>query len=341
MCQFKKNIINPSHILRLLLTSGIFALCWSSSVMATQLRPEIETFITRMVERHGFEESDLKNIFSKTKFQPAIISAISRPSTSKPWHEYRPNFVNSRRVRDGVTFWNNNSKALERASKKFGVPEEIITAVIGVETFYGTRTGRHRVLDALTTLAFNYPRRAKFFRDELEQYLLLTREQSTSTFSIKGSYAGAIGIPQFMPSSYRNYAVDFDNDGKIDLSGNAADSIGSVANYLIAHGWEVDGPVATRARISGDKPDQALIKGYKPLHTMEKMKKLGITPLIDVPSNRQAMLIELKNDSEMEYWVGFNNFYVITRYNRSFRYAMSVHQLSEEIRAARNNKDAL
>ena len=337
----KKSIMNSSYILRLLLTSGIFALCWNLSVMATQLRPEIEVFIAGMVERHGFEESKLKNIFSKTRFQPAIINAISRPSTSKPWHEYRPNFVNSRRVADGVTFWNNNTKTLERASKKFGVPEEIIAAVIGVETFYGAQTGRHRVLDALTTLAFNYPRRAKFFRDELEQYLLLTREQGTNTFSIKGSYAGAIGIPQFMPSSYRNYAVDFDSDGKIDLSDNAADSIGSVANYLIAHGWEVGGPVATRAQISGDKPHQNLVKEYKPLHTMEKMRKLGITPLIDVPSDRQAMLIELKNDSEMEYWLGFNNFYVITRYNRSFHYAMSVLQLSEEIRAARNNEDAL
>ena len=309
--------------------------------MATPLLPEIDVFIVEMVELHGFEESELKSIFSKTRFQPAIISAISSPSTSRPWHKYRPIFVNPRRVAGGVTFWNNNASTLERASKKFGVPEEIITAIIGVETRYGVRTGKHRVLDALTTLAFNYPRRAEFFRGELEQYLLLTREQDTNMFSIKGSYAGAIGIPQFMPSSYRNYAVDFDSDGKIDLSGNVADSIGSVANYLIAHGWEAGGPIATRARIRAGKYHKTLVTGYKPLHTVEKMKKLGITPLIDVPNERQATLIELKNDSEMEYWLGFNNFYVITRYNRSVRYAMSVLQLSEEIRAARYNEKML
>jgi len=337
----QKNIINSNYISVLLLANGFFMLCWSLSVMATQLRPEIDVFIVEMAERHGFEESELKSIFSKTRFQPAIISAISRPNTSKPWYEYRPIFVNPRRVADGVTFWNNNARTLERASKKFGVPEEIITAVIGVETIYGAQTGRHRVLDALTTLAFNYPRRAEFFRGELEQYLLLTREQGANMLSIKGSYAGAIGIPQFMPSSYRNYAVDFDSDGKIDLSDNAADSIGSVANYLIAHGWEIGGPVATRARISGDNYHKTLVTGYKPLHTMEKMRKLGITPLIDVPDERQAMLIELKNDSEMEYWLGFNNFYVITRYNHSVRYAMSVLQLSEEIRAARDTEEAL
>jgi len=341
MRQIQKIIKNSSYLSTLLLASGFFALCWSLSVMATQLRPEIENFIVEMVERHGFEESELKSIFSKTQFKQAIISAISRPSTSRPWHEYRPIFVNPRRVADGVTFWNNNTGTLERASKKFGVPEAVIVAIIGVETLYGARTGRHRVLDALTTLAFNYPRRAEFFRDELEQYLLLTREQDTNMFSIKGSYAGAIGIPQFMPSSYRNYAVDFDSDGKIDLSSNVADSIGSVANYLIAHGWEVGGPIATRARIGDNNHHKTLVAGYKPLHTIEKMKKLGITPLIDFPNERQATLIELKNDSEMEYWLGFNNFYVITRYNHSIRYAMSVLQLSEEIRTARYNEKAL
>ncbi|TDI78134.1 MAG: lytic murein transglycosylase B [Betaproteobacteria bacterium] len=338
----QKNIINSSYISVLLLANGFFVLfCWNLTVMATQLRPEIDVFIVEMAERHGFAESELKSIFSKARFQPAIISEISRPSTSKPWYEYRPIFVNPRRVADGVTFWNNNARTLERANKTFGVPEEIIIAVIGVETIYGAQTGRHRVLDALTTLAFNYPRRAKFFRGELEQYLLLTREQGTNMFSIKGSYAGAIGIPQFMPSSYRNYAVDFDSDGKIDLLGNAADSIGSVANYLIAHGWEIGGPVATRARISSDSHHKTLVTGYKPLHTVENMRKLGITPLIDVPDERQATLIKLKNDNEMEYWLGFNNFYVITRYNRSVRYAMSVLQLSEKIRAARNTEEAL
>ena len=238
--------------------------------MAEQLRPEIEVFIMKMVKDHGFEEHKLKEIFNKTKFKSGIIKAMSRPSISKPWYEYHPVFINQKRISKGVTFWEKNAKTLKRASKKFGVPEEIITALIGVETYYGKQTGRHRVLDALTTLAFNYPKRADFFREELEQYLLLIREQDADVFSIKGSYAGAIGIPQFMPSSYRNYAVDFDNDGKIDLSGNTADSIGSVANYLIAHGWEVVGPVATRAQVSDNSRHETLEMGHMPLYTMKK-----------------------------------------------------------------------
>jgi len=309
--------------------------------MAVQLRPEIEIFISKMVRNHGFEELELKRIFNKTKFQPGIIKAISRPGTSKPWYEYHPVFINPRRIAKGVDFWKKNAKTLERASKKFGVPEEIITAIIGVETYYGKQTGRHRVLDALTTLAFNYPKRADFFRDELEQYLLLVREQDKGMFNIKGSYAGAIGIPQFMPSSYRNYAVDFDNDGKIDLSGNTADSIGSVANYLIAHGWEVGSPVATRAKVSDSSRHETLKMELMPLYTTRKMKEFGITPLIYIPDDRKATLIKLNGKSHMEYWLGFINFYVITRYNRSTHYAMSVLLLSKEIRALRDGEETL
>lgn len=340
MCRNKNHIFNSSYT-TLLFIIGLLSFCYSQSIMAVQLSPEIEIFISKMVKDHGFEESKLKKIFNKTKFQPGIIKAISRPSTSKPWYEYHPIFVNTKRIEKGVTFWKKNAKTLERASKKFGVPEEIITAVIGVETYYGKRTGRHRVLDALTTLAFNYPRRADFFRDELEQYLLLIREQDAGMFSIKGSYAGAIGIPQFMPSSYRSYAVDFDNDGKIDLSGNTADSIGSVANYLIAHGWEVGGPVATRAQISDNSRHETLKMGHMPLYTIKEMKEFGITPLIGIPDDRKATLIKLNSKSHMEYWLGFNNFYVITRYNRSTHYAMSVLLLSEEIRALRDSKATL
>ena len=309
--------------------------------MAVPLSPEIEIFISKMVKNHGFEEPKLKKIFNKIKFQPGIIKTISRPSTSKPWYEYHPIFINPRRIAKGVAFWKKNAKTLEQASKKFGVPEEIITAVIGVETYYGKRTGRHRVLDALTTLAFNYPKRADFFRDELEQYLLLIREQDADMFSFKGSYAGAIGIPQFMPSSYRNYAVDFDNDGKIDLSESTADSIGSVANYLKAHGWEVDGPVVTRAQVSDNSRHETLKMTHMPLYTISKMKEFGITPLTDISDDRKATLIKLNSKDHMEYWLGFNNFYVITRYNRSTHYAMSILLLSEEISVSRKNKEEL
>ena len=309
--------------------------------MAVQLSSEIEVFISKMVKIHGFNEPELKQVFNKIKFRPSIIKAMTRPSTSKPWYEYHPIFINSKRISKGVTFWKKNAKVLKQASKEFGVPEEIITAVIGVETYYGKLTGRHRVLDALTTLAFNYPKRADFFRDELEQYLLLIREQNAGMFSINGSYAGAIGIPQFMPSSYRNYAVDFDNDGKIDLSENTADSIGSVANYLIAHGWEVGSPTVIRAQVSDDSRHKTLKMGHKPLYTIQKMQEFGIKPSIDIPNDRKATLIELNNKNHMEYWLGFNNFYVITRYNRSTHYAMSVLLLSEKIRALRDSEETL
>jgi len=338
MYRSNKNICTSCHT-TLLLIIGLLSFCYSQSVIAEQLRPEIKTFISKMVKTHGFKEHNLKKIFNRIKIKPSIIKTISRPSTSKPWHEYYPVFINQKRISKGVSFWKKNARTLKRASKEFGIPSEIITALIGVETYYGKQTGGHRVLNALTTLAFNYSRRADFFRDELEQYLLLTREQGTDIFSIKGSYAGAIGIPQFMPSSYRKYAVDFDNDGKIDLSGSTADAIGSVANYLKSHGWEIDGPTITRAEISdGSNRYETLKMKRKPLYTIKKLKKFGITPSINIHNDRKSTLIKLNNKKDTEYWLGFNNFYVITRYNHSTYYAMSVLLLSERIRALRNSK---
>jgi membrane-bound lytic murein transglycosylase B len=320
---------------------GILAIVGSAAVaeiaLAAQPRPEIEIFISEMVERHGFKQTELESIFGIAQFQPAIINAISQPATSRPWYEYRPLFINSRRIAGGVAFWNSHAATLERARKEFGIPEEIITAVIGVETTYGVQTGRHRVLDALTTLAFDYPKRAKFFRDELEQYLLLGREQDADVVNIKGSYAGAIGIPQFMPSSYRRYALDFDGDGKADLSGSAADAIGSVANYLKSFGWETERAIVLPALVNGENYREALFAGRKPTYTVEEMRKLGVIPRVDISGDSQVTLIELANNGGNEYWLGFNNFFVITRYNRSVHYAMSVLQLAEEIRAARNS----
>ena len=320
---------------------GILAIVGSATVaeiaVAAQPRPEIEIFISEMIERHGFKQTELESIFGMAQFQPAIINAISQPATSRPWYEYRPLFINSRRIAGGVAFWNSHAATLERARKEFGIPEEIITAVIGVETTYGVQTGRHRVLDALTTLAFDYPKRAKFFRDELEQYLLLGREQDADVVNIKGSYAGAIGIPQFMPSSYRRYALDFDGDGKADLSGSAADAIGSVANYLKSFGWETERAIVLPALVNGENYREALFAGRKPTYTVEEMRKLGVIPRVDISGDSQVTLIELANNGGNEYWLGFNNFFVITRYNRSVHYAMSVLQLAEEIRAARNS----
>ncbi len=317
----------------------LLAIGCSAPPMAAQLRPEVTVFIGEMVERHGFEQVELARIFRQAQFQPAIIRAISQPSTARPWHEYRPLFVNARRTAGGVVFWNSHTATLQQARKEYGIPEEIVAAVIGVETIYGAQTGKHRVLDALVTLAFDYPRRAEFFRDELEQYLLLTREQGVDALNLRGSYAGAIGIPQFMPSSYRRYAVDFDGDGRKELSLSAADAIGSVANYLKVFGWEVGQVVTARAQISGEGYQEALAAGIKPLLTMAEMKQLGVTPLVestDIASDKLAALLVLEGKDGPEYWFGFNNFYVITRYNRSTYYAMSVLQLAEEIRVAKN-----
>ncbi len=339
MRPFRKNIgWNCRPVL--LATFSLFVLGCSAPPMAAPLRPEVNVFIGEMVERHGFEQAGLARIFRQAQFQPAIIRAISQPATARPWHEYRPLFVNARRTGGGVAFWNSHAATLQQARKEYGVPEEIVAAVIGVETIYGAQTGKHRVLDALVTLAFDYPRRAEFFRDELEQYLLLTREQGTDALQLRGSYAGAIGIPQFMPSSYRRYAIDFDGDGKKELLHSPADAIGSVANYLKVFGWEAGQAVVARAQISGEGYQEALAAGIKPSLTLAQMRQLGVTPQAQasgLADDRLAALFVLEGKDGPEYWLGFNNFYVITRYNRSTYYAMSVLQLAEEIRAARNS----
>lgn len=320
---------------------GLLALAGCASASSTApvaaLRPDIEAFIAEMVERHGFGRAELEGTLRMAQFQPAIIKAISQPATAKPWYEFRPLLVSPQRVADGVAFWNNHAATLERARREFGIPEEIVAAVIGVETNYGVQSGRHRILDALTTLAFDYPKRAGFFRAELEQYLLLSREQGMDVLGVRGSYAGAIGIPQFMPSSYRRYAIDFDSDGKVDLSGSPADAIGSVANYLKSYGWEAGQAAVFPALVNGTDYRGALFTGTKSFYPLSELRERGVIPYGESPGNLPATLIELENDGGNEYWLGFNNFFVITRYNRSVNYAMSVLQLADEIRAARNS----
>lgn len=334
--------VQRNHIrLVLILTMlvGLFLISSGTTFAASSLRPEVKHFIDEMVTQHGFDQSKLKDIFTKVQFQPTIIDLISAPASSISWNKYRARFINSQRVKSGVNFWNTYAQRLKQASQEFGVPEEIIVAIIGVETAYGASTGKHRVIDALTTLAFDFPRRADFFRGELAQYLLLSQEQKFDIFSIKGSYAGAIGIPQFMPGSYRRYAIDFDGDGKADLADNAADAIGSVANYLKEYGWEAGGPIVTRAHvhIMSDLYQEILLAGIEPVHSIKKLRQANIIPLEKTNDERLAALIELKDNDKIQYWLGFQNFYVITRYNRSTFYAMSVLQLAEAIRSARNS----
>lgn len=307
---------------------SLLLLC-SFAAQAAEL-PGIPQFIDEMVAKHQFRRDELENVFAQAQHRPAVIEAISRPATIRPWLEYRASFVNRTRIRLGLEFWNKFRHTLRRAEQKYGVPQEIIIAVIGVETIYGQNAGNFRVLDALTTLAFDYPRRADFFRGELENYLLLAREQQFNLLAIHGSYAGALGIPQFMPSSYRNYAVDFNGNHKIDLLREDRDAIGSVANYLQGYGWIRGEPVAVRAQVS----EEICLGEIKTPRSLAEWAAAGVKPGANFAPDKSARLIDFTVEEGKEFWLAFNNFEVITRYNNSDFYAMSVFQLAEELKAA-------
>jgi membrane-bound lytic murein transglycosylase B len=301
-------------------------------------RPELRSFIDEMVAKHNFNSVELVTLFGRVKPRPDIIEAISSPAEGKPWYQYRLIFLTPSRISGGVEYWNEHADTLARAEKVYGVPPEIIIAIIGVETRYGTYKGKYPVLDALATLAFDYPKRAAFFRSELEQYLLLTREERIDPLSVKGSYAGAMGGPQFISSSYRRYAVDFDNDGKRDLWEDPVDMIGSVANYFSVHGWQRGEPIATPATVTGSKYKPLEELGLKPQYSLRRIRQYGVTPQTRLPDDELAALITLENENGPEYWLGLQNFYVITRYNHSELYAMAVYQLSHAIAAEREKE---
>ncbi|MCM8596756.1 lytic murein transglycosylase B [Accumulibacter sp.] len=300
--------------------------------------PEVREFIIGMHERYGFDVSHLTRQFSAIRPNATVLRAIRPPAfpeRQRSWERYRERFVNPQRIAGGESFWQRHAATLQRAEAIYGVPPEVIVAIIGVETIYGQHMGSFGVLEALASLAFRYPPRAEFFRGELEQFLLLARENGISPLEIKGSYAGAIGIPQFMPSSQRLYAVDFDGDDRIDLRRSYADAIGSVARFLNQHGWQKGEPVAIPARVVQD-PSELIATGIKPSLTVEELRARGI--LADgAEADRRAALIDLVSPGEAtEYWLGFDNFYVITRYNRSSFYAMAVFQLAEALRDSRS-----
>ena len=295
-------------------------------------RSDVRQFLQRMEAEHHFQAEALQRLFSQASRQQKIIDAISRPAEGKPWHQYRPIFITEKRIRQGVEFRKHHEQSLLRAEKTYGVPGEIITAILGVETFYGRHKGSYRVLDALTTLGFDYPKRGQFFRGELEHFLLLTREEEMDPLSVMGSYAGAMGYPQFISSSFRHYAVDFDGDSHRDIWNNVEDAIGSVANYFSRHGWQRGRPIVFPAQVSGNTHAAALPKGLKLHTTVGELRKRGIGINARLPAAERAMFVELQGATAPEYWVGLNNFYVITRYNHSPLYAMAVYQLSEEIR---------
>ena len=304
-----------------------------SSVQAIDVGdPEVRDFIDSMVSEHAYDRDTLENVLQQATSQETILEAIARPAErTKEWHEYRDIFLTDARVKAGAAFWREHSEALDRISEETGVAVEILVGIIGVETYFGRRTGNYRVLDALVTLAFEYPPRSKFFRNELEQFLLLVREEEMEAIDATGSYAGAMGRPQFMPSSYRAYAVDSSADGKRDIWTNWADVIGSVANYFVRHGWRSNNQVVVQASLSnqwrGDPPENTL----KPQETVTSLSHQGVLFATDLAGDQQSQLLTLIGDDGEEHWVGFHNFFVITRYNRSVMYALAVHQLGQEI----------
>ena len=296
--------------------------------------PKTQAFIDEMVAKHQLDREPLETLFGQAKKRDDILEAISRPAEkSKPWHEYRKIFLTKKRISGGVEFWKENAARLKKAEKELGVEAAIIVAIIGVETRYGGNTGRYRVIDALSTLAFAYPPRAKFFRSELEHFLLLAREENVDLNTAKGSYAGAMGYGQFIPSSYRHYAIDFDQDGKRDLWSSLDDIIGSVANYFHEHHWTLGQPVARRTMANTGIAEKHVSENLKVHKTAAAFSKQGIDASPAYPANQKIALLELQQAHGAEYWLTTNNFYVITRYNRSPLYAMAVFQLSEEIQA--------
>ncbi|MGH8686432.1 MAG: lytic murein transglycosylase B [Burkholderiales bacterium] len=307
-------------------------------------RADVEAFIHDLAARHAFDVAELEQVFAHARREDAVLAAMqAQPRQLDSWEAYRALFVNDRHVRAGLEFWTAHRPVLARARARFGVPEEIVIAIVGVETFYGRNTGRWRVIDALSTLAFDYPPRATFFRGELENYLLFVRDLDIDVFSIKGSYAGAIGIPQFMPGSYLRYAVDFDGDGTTDLRGNAADAIGSVANFLRGHGWRRGEPVQRHARISGVSYEALASTNPAPSTTIGALSDAGIVargPAL--PRATPAALLRLDTpERPAEFRIGLQNFYVLTRYNRSPFYALAVADLAEALRAARRAPPAV
>lgn len=293
-------------------------------------------FIDNMVSKHQFERKELEAVFSQAEKKESILTAIARPAEKRlEWMGYRKIFITKDRIKKGKEFIRENKAALERAEKVYGVPVKVIAAIIGVETRYGRNKGSYRVIDALSTLAFDYPPRSKFFTKELENALLLAKEQGFKPLDLKGSYAGAMGYGQFIPSSYRHYAVDFDDDQVADILNNKVDSVGSVANYFKMHKWKSGQPVAFRIEKSdlGENYQNFVYKKLKPRHTLADLKAQGIKIPEGYDLSLSAKLLPLKGADGVEFWVTLGNFYVITRYNHSHLYAMAVYQLSEALGA--------
>ena len=330
-------VINVCNVLTvgLLLSSLISA---GANAEGYLQNPQFIQFLNKMEKEHNYDRFQLVELFSDVRQQKSILKAISRPAEkSKTWAQYKPIFITPKNIQRGVDFYNKHKETLLAAEKEYGVPAEVIVAIIGVETRYGSNKGSYRVIDALSTLAFDYPPRSKFFTSELEHFIQLSKEAGLDPKVVKGSYAGAMGFPQFISSSYRSYAIDFDKDGKTDLINNPKDAIGSVANYFKRHGWKTGEKVITLADLAENKqtkkPIESLVnKGLKPKFTVGDITSAGLAPRMKLNNNKAAATAwKVEGETGDEYWIGLHNFYVITRYNHSHMYAMAVHQLSQAV----------
>lgn len=342
------------HFLSLILATSLTAtLAHAQSITANErvipmsnysARPDVQAFIALMVERHGMDSKSLQAWFTTVSTQTSALRAFDtqRDPQRKSWKEYRARFLDRERIQKGLRFWQDNVESLEAARASFGVPEEIIVSIVGIETLYGKYPGSYQTLPTLTTLAFDSTHRAALFQSELEALLLLAREQAREPLSYQGSYAGALGLPQFLPSSVRRWGVDFDRDGKIDLQASSADTIGSVASFLSNHGWRENTPISQPADVDPLGRFNELIKeGIKPKRPPSELVEYGVRVVKsdDAPQAPEAAcaLIDLETpDGPTEYRLGFHNFYVITRYNRSSFYASAVQDLAQALRDARS-----
>ena len=318
------------------LLASVSLQAWSADAQGMRYseRSDVKEFIAEMRQKHEFPEAWLIRQFDEAEFKPSVIKFILPPASpqQRSWKTYRSRFVEPRRIAAGTAFWNQHAATVKRASEQYGVPEEIIVAIIGVETIYGKQLGDFETLSALTTLAFDYPPRAALFRTQLEELLLLAREEGRNPRSYTGSFAGALGLPQFLPGSIRRYAVNFDGNDSIDLT-TPADAIGSVANFLAAHGWVKGGPIVAPAQIDDAAAAPLIAQGIKPQLLPTEM--VGLVTRPDAPQQPAALIDLVTPERATEYWLGYQNFYVITRYNRSSFYAMAVHDLAQALRDKR------
>jgi len=322
---------------------GLFAMLLVSITCAHagELDPQaVDAFVAEMVDRYDFDQQTLHRVLQQARRSDRILKAMSRPAEkAKPWYEYQKHFLTPARIKGGIEFWDLNADTLIEATKLYGVPAEIIVAIIGVETSYGRITGKDRVIDALATLAFHYPggseKRMNYFREQLRQLFLMSREQNLDPLSLSGSYAGAMGIPQFMPESYRKFAVDFNHDGKRNIWKDQTDAIGSVANYLNSHGWDRGRSIVIAASADAADADELLSDSLKPHRLISEYGRLGVVSRSN--ADELAALFSLEGKTSQEYWLALNNFYVIMRYNPRTKYAMAVVKLAEAIRDARTD----